>query len=77
VRAICEDDRARVTIEMKYGEIDRNIRIKTPILVLWRADVVFGGLWDLTQKWRERADEVSDSGVPGCGPIMPEAHPDV
>ena len=77
VHAICEDYRASVTIDMEHDGIDRDKRITTPLIALWGANGVVGGLWDVLKGWRERADDVNGFGVPDCGHFVPEEQPQI
>ena len=62
---------------MEHDGIDRDKRITTPLLALWGANGVVGGLWDVLKGWRERADDVNGFGVPDCGHFVPEEQPQI
>ncbi|HEX4686640.1 MAG TPA: alpha/beta hydrolase [Nocardioides sp.] len=80
VHAICEEYRAAAGIDREHDAADRSAgrRVRCPVLVLWSADGPLdqwysddGGPLGI---WREWADNVSGSAVPG-GHFFPEADP--
>ena len=77
IHGISEDYRASATIDMQYDLADRDKIIQTPLLALWGANGVVGGLWDVLAGWQERAANVSGFAVPNCGHFVPEEQPEI
>ncbi|MDR1826967.1 MAG: alpha/beta hydrolase [Methylobacteriaceae bacterium] len=77
VHAIAEDYRAAAGIDLIHDEPDRAHKFATPLLLLWGANSVVGGLYDVMDLWRRLALDVSGHAVPECGHFVPEEKPDV
>lgn len=77
VHGICEDYRASASIDLEHDKVDRDKRIKTPLLILWGADGVVGKIWNVLEGWEQYADNVSGFAVPECGHFVPEEQPQI
>lgn len=77
VRAICEDYRAGATVDCEHDEADRRMgrRITCPVLALWGAHARLEAWYDTLAVWREWADDVRGTALPG-GHYLPEECPD-
>ena len=76
VHAICEDYRAGATYDSKLDEADFGQRkIRCPTIVLWAAKGILDKLYDPLEVWRDWADDVRGSVIPG-GHYMAEEHPE-
>jgi haloacetate dehalogenase len=77
VHASCEDYRAAVTIDLEHDDADaaEGRRVTCPLLVLWGAEGYVGLAYDVLAVWREYADDVRGTGVPG-GHFVPEEAPE-
>ncbi|MDY0265106.1 MAG: alpha/beta hydrolase [Sulfurospirillum cavolei] len=77
VHGICEDYRASASIDLEHDKVDRDKRIKTPLLILWGTDGVVGKIWNVLEGWKQYADNVSGFAVPECGHFVPEEQPQI
>jgi haloacetate dehalogenase len=75
VHAICEDYRAAATVDLEHDAADAELRITAPLLALWGANGVVGGLYDVLATWREKAIHVRGQALP-CGHSPQEEVPD-
>lgn len=75
IHASCEDYRAAATIDMVHDAADRDVKIKSPLLVLWGEKGVVGTLFDVLSIWRKRALHVEGVPIP-CGHFLPEEAPE-
>ncbi len=75
VRAVCEDYRASVTIDVKIHEEAGGRKATPPLLALWGAKGTVGELFDVLGLWREEATNVTGYPLP-CGHLMAEEDPD-
>ena len=74
IHASCEDYRAAGTIDLEHDRADRGLKIRTPVLTLWGARAVVGGMFDCLADWREVAANVSGRAI-DCGHFLPEEAP--
>lgn len=74
VHAICEDYRAAIGVDQEHDEADRGRRIEQPLLVLWGANGVVGGLHEPLQVWREYAVDVRGAAL-DAGHFLVEERP--
>ena len=75
IHAICEDYRASASIDLEHDDADKDKRITAPLLAIWGAQSVVGALYDVTQTWRDKADNVQGIAL-DCGHAIPEEAPD-
>lgn len=76
VHAICEQYRAAATLDVADDEADRGRhRLRCPVLALWAAGGPVDTWYEPLTVWREWADDVRGSAVPG-GHFLPEESPD-
>ncbi|HBE20877.1 MAG TPA: alpha/beta hydrolase [Cyanobacteria bacterium UBA11149] len=74
IHATCEDYRAAATIDLEHDEADINIKIPSPLLVLWGAKGIIARCYDVLKTWQERAVNVSGKAL-DCGHFLPEEAP--
>ena len=74
IHAICEDYRASATIDLEHDEMDRDIKIDMPLMVLWAEQGICARLWDVLKVWNERAVNVTGKAMP-CSHNIPEDMP--
>jgi haloacetate dehalogenase len=76
VRAMCEDYRAAVTIDLEHDRADREAgrRIACPLLVLWGREGVIGRSFDAVAQWERVASDVRGRAL-DCGHYVPEEAP--
>jgi len=65
VQASCEDYRASAGIDIRHDDADGDARITCPVLVLWAATGTVGRCFDVLSLWRQRAERVEGSSLPG------------
>lgn len=75
IRASCDDYRAAAGIDLQHDAEDADRRIGCPLLVLWGAKGFVGRNYDMLALWREKAANVTGSGLP-CGHFLPEEAPE-
>ena len=75
IHAMCEDDRAAASIDLRHDEADLNRKIAAPLLALWGEKGSMGRLYDVLAIWRERGTRVSGTELPG-GHNLQEDVPD-
>lgn len=74
LHAICEDYRASATIDLEHDEADRDVKIQSPLMVLWAQNGICGRLWNVLDVWKDRAQQVSGQPMP-CSHNIPEDMP--
>ena len=76
VRAMCEDYRAAVTIDLEHDRADREAgrRIACPLLVLWGREGVIERSFDAVAEWERVASDVRGHAL-DCGHYVPEEAP--
>lgn len=74
IRASCDDYRAAAGIDLIHDAADAGQRIRCPLLVLWGAKGFVGRNYDVLALWREKAVDVTGTGLP-CGHFLPEEAP--
>ena len=76
VRAMCEDYRAAVSIDLEHDRADREAgrRIACPLLVLWGRDGVIERSFDAISEWERVASNVRGHAL-DCGHYVPEEAP--
>lgn len=75
IHAICEDYRAAATIDLEHDAADTSTKITAPVLALWGKKGVVGELYDVTETWREKANNVSGAAL-DCGHAVQEEVPE-
>jgi haloacetate dehalogenase len=77
IHAACEDYRAAagIGLELDAADADAGHTIAAPLLALWGAKGVVGGLYDVLATWRERAQDVRGHAL-DCGHLLPEEAPE-
>jgi haloacetate dehalogenase len=67
VHASCEDYRAGASIDLEHDDADvaAGRRVACPLLAIWGAAGRIGRLYDVLGTWREVADDVRGTAVPG------------
>lgn len=75
IRCSCDDYRAAAGIDLIHDAEDAARRIQCPLLVLWGSKGFVGRNYDVSALWREKALDVSGTGLP-CGHFLPEEQPD-
>ena len=74
IRAVCEDYRAAVSIDIEQIKADKGRKATVPLLALWGAEGTVGQLFDVLKLWREEAQNVTGHSLP-CGHLLPEEDP--
>lgn len=76
IAATCEDYRAGATVDLEHDEADAAAgrRVRVPLLVLWGRDGFVGRNHDVLAVWRDHADDIRGTAVPG-GHFVPEEAP--
>jgi haloacetate dehalogenase len=74
---MCEDYRAAATLDYAHdlADLNRNRRIRCPVLVLWGARWYLEDWYDVLAIWREWAEDVSGRAL-DCGHYLAEERPD-
>jgi haloacetate dehalogenase len=75
IRAVCEDYRAAVSIDLEHDRADLQRRIAMPMLVLWGERSHVNRSYKPMDAWRERASDVHGKMLP-CGHYPAEQVPD-
>ena len=75
LHAICEDYRAAASVDLEHDAADLDRRIVAPVLAIWGARSVVGGLYDVTATWQEKARDVTGVAL-DCGHAIPEEAPE-
>jgi haloacetate dehalogenase len=77
IHAACEDYRAAAGIGLELDAADAGAghTVAAPLLALWGAKGVVGGLYDVLATWRERAQDVRGHAL-DSGHLLPEEAPD-
>jgi len=65
---------AAATINLEHDAADADLRIEAPLLALWGAESVVGGLYDVLATWREKAVDVQGHAL-DCGHMLQEEAP--
>jgi haloacetate dehalogenase len=74
IHALCEDYRAAASIDLEHDAADRDRRIECPLLLLWGAQGVVGGLSDPLAVWSDYAADVRGEGLQ-AGHFLVEQRP--
>ena len=74
IHALCEDYRAAASIDLDNDAADRDRRIECPLLLLWGAQGVVGGLSDPLAVWSEYASDVRGAALE-AGHFLVEQRP--
>ena len=76
VRAMCEDYRAAVTIDLEHDRADREAgrMLACPLFVLWGRDGVIERCFDAIAEWKRVALDVRGHAL-DCGHYVPEQAP--
>jgi haloacetate dehalogenase len=75
IRAVCEDYRAAVSIDLEHDRADLARKIEMPMLVLWGERSHVNRSYKPLEAWRERATDVRGKMLP-CGHYPAEQVPD-
>ena len=75
IHAVCEDYRAAVGIDLAHDEVDLDVKIPMPMLVLWGEKSHVNRSYKPIEAWRERAVDVRGKMLP-CGHYPAEQVPD-
>jgi haloacetate dehalogenase len=75
IRAVCEDYRAAVSIDLEHDRADLARRIEMPMLVLWGERSHVNRSYEPIEAWNERARDVRGKMLP-CGHYPAEQVPD-
>jgi haloacetate dehalogenase len=75
IRAVCEDYRAAVSIDLEHDRADLERRIAMPMLVLWGERSHVNRSYKPMEAWRERATDVHGKMLP-CGHYPAEQVPE-
>jgi haloacetate dehalogenase len=76
VHAMCEDYRAGASLDLRHDRLDRqnNVKITTPLRILWGAHGVIEKLFDPLTLWSDLAVSVSGRAL-DAGHYLPEEVP--
>ena len=74
IHASCSDYRAGISLDLEHDAADLDRKLACPVLALWGATGIMQTLFDIPQRWRERASDVSFATAPG-GHWFPEQSP--
>ena len=74
VRAMCDDYRAALAIDVLHDEIDLPRTLGCPSLVLYGQDGAMGRYYDIAQTWSARLSNMQAMPMPG-GHFFPDLHP--
>jgi len=75
IRAVCEDYRAAVGIDLEHDRADLDRKIAMPMLVLWGEKSHVHRSYKPLDAWRERASDVRGKALP-CGHYPAEQVPE-
>ena len=75
IRAVCEDYRAAVSIDLEHDRADLDRRIGMPMLVLWGEKSHVNRSYKPIEAWQARASDVRGKMLP-CGHYPAEQVPD-
>jgi haloacetate dehalogenase len=75
IRAVCEDYRAAVSIDLEHDRADLDRRIEMPMLVLWGEKSHVNRSYKPIEAWQARATDVRGKMLP-CGHYPAEQSPD-
>ena len=75
IRAVCEDYRAAVGIDLEHDRADLDRKIAMPMLVLWGEKSHVNRSYKPLDAWRERASDVRGKMLP-CGHYPAEQAPE-
>ena len=75
IRAVCEDYRAAVSIDLEHDRADLARKIGMPMLVLWGEKSHVNRSYKPIEAWRERASDVRGKMLP-CGHYPAEQVPE-
>ena len=75
IRAVCEDYRAAVSIDLEHDRADLDRKIEMPMLVLWGEKSHVHRSYKPIEAWKARALNVSGKSLP-CGHYPAEQVPD-
>jgi haloacetate dehalogenase len=75
IRAVCEDYRAAVSIDLEHDREDLARRIEMPMLVLWGERSHVNRSYKPIEAWQQRATDVRGKMLP-CGHYPAEQVPD-
>lgn len=74
IHASCEDYRAGASIDLEHDAVDKDRKLKIPLLILWGESSLVGRAYDNMAIWRDYAENVQGKGVPG-GHFIAEESP--
>lgn len=74
IHATCEDYRAGATIDLAHDEVDVDVPISCPTLVLFSQHGI-GSSYDVPEIWRERAPDLRARSF-DCGHFLAEERPE-
>ncbi|SDY28945.1 alpha/beta fold hydrolase [Citreimonas salinaria] len=75
IRAMCNDYRAAIDVDIADDARDRGRRIKCPALVLYGADGAMARAMDVAETWRPCLSNMRTAVIDG-GHFFPDQHPD-
>ena len=75
IRAVCEDYRAAVSIDLEHDRADLDRKIEMPMLVLWGEKSHVHRSYKPIEAWQARASDVRGKALP-CGHYPAEQVPD-
>ncbi len=75
IRAVCEDYRAAVSIDLEHDRADHSRKIEMPMLVLWGEKSHVNRSYKPIEAWQVRATDVRGRMLP-CGHYPAEQSPD-
>lgn len=64
-RAMCDDYRAAIELDIHHDAEDLNRRLSCPALVLYGADGAMARAYDVPATWAERLSDMQDRAIPG------------
>jgi haloacetate dehalogenase len=74
ITAWCSDYRAGASIDLEHDGADRDRRLQMPVQAMWGADGIMCTLFDIPALWRDRAENLTCTPIPG-GHWFPEFSP--
>jgi len=75
IRAMCNDYRAALEVDLDHDRADRDRRITCPTLVAWGAAGAMGKAYDVAAAWAGYADDITPAPMPG-GHFFVDTHPE-